>query len=303
MATTAQMADTYDYMDRYFRLSMGETADITCAFYDGEYTKPLERAQRDKHDYIFRNLSLGRGSRVLDIGCGWGPMLKAIEERGGHGVGLTLSPKHFESCRRNGFEVYLQDWKESSVSALGSFDGVVSLGAFEHFCSVEEYHAGQQSRIYREFFKLCGELLPSKGRLFLQTVIWGRAAPPCWSCTVHARKGSNEYLVGVLKKFYPGSWLPESLQQIEEAAWPHFTIVSHNNGRLDYIETLMQWHRRVSRPSAAKLVEALRVVPRYLSSRDFRYKMKSLLSSGGYMRECLVREVMDHQRITLEKCA
>ena len=230
-------------------------------------------------------------------------MLKAIEEHGGHGVGLTLSPKHFESCRRNGFEVYLQDWKESSVSALGSFDGVVSLGAFEHFCSVEEYHAGQQSRIYREFFKLCGELLPSKGRLFLQTVIWGRAAPPCWSCTVHARKGSNEYLVGVLKKFYPGSWLPESLQQIEEAAWPHFTIVSHNNGRLDYIETLMQWHRRVSRPSAAKLVEALRVVPRYLSSRDFRYKMKSLLSSGGYMRECLVREVMDHQRITLEKCA
>src|SRR2546422_5143244 len=34
-----------------------------------------------------------------------------------------------------------------------------------------------------------------------------------------------------------------------------------------------------------------------------RYKMQSLLSSGGYMRECLVREVMDHQRITLEKCA
>ncbi len=31
--------------------------------------------------------------------------------------------------------------------------------------------------------------------------------------------------------------------------------------------------------------------------------MQSLLSSGGYMRECLVREVMDHQRITLEKCA
>jgi len=297
------MADTYDYMDRFFRLSIGETADITCAFYDGDYAKPLEQAQQDKHEYIFRNLTLGSGSRVLDIGCGWGPILKAIRERGGHGVGLTLSPKHFEACRRNGFEVYLQDWKESQADELGRFDGVVSLGAFEHFSSVDEYQAGQQGRIYRDFFSLCSELLPSQGRLFLQTVIWGRAAPKCEHSVVEAPRGSNEYLVGVLKKFYPGSWLPESLEQIEEAARPYFRIVSRSNGRLDYIETLTEWHRRISKPTFTKLVEALRLVPRYLSSSDFRYKMQSLLSSGGYMRECLVREVMDHQRITLEKLA
>ena len=303
MATGAEMAETYDYMDRFFRLSIGETADITCALYDGDYAKALEQAQHDKHEYIFSTLALGRGSRVLDIGCGWGPILNAIRERGGHGVGLTLSPKHFESCRRSGFEVYLQDWKSTTPDTLGRFDGVVSLGAFEHFCSVEEHRAGQQDRIYGEFFRLCSELLPSKGRLFLQTMIWGPAAPTSDNSVVRAPKGSNEYLVGVLRKFYPGSWLPQSLGQIRGAAQPYFRIVSLNNGRRDYIQTLGEWHRRTYKFSLPKLLETLRLVPLYLSSRDFRYKIESLLSGGGYMRECLVREIMDHQRITLEKLA
>ena len=270
MATGAEMAETYDYMDRFFRLSIGETADITCVFYDGDYTKTLEQARQDKHEYIFNKLALGTGSRVLDIGCGWGPILNAIRERGGHGVGLTLSPKHFESCRRNGFEVYLEDWKSITPDTFGRFDGVVSLGAFEHFCSVEEHRAGQQDRIYGAFFRLCSELLPSKGRLFLQTVIWGPVAPPCDTCVVQAPRGSNEYLVGVLRKFYPGSWLPLSLDQIREAARPYFRILSLNNGRLDYIQTLSEWHRRIYKFSFPKLLETLRLASLYLSSRDFR---------------------------------
>src|SRR5215212_10118816 len=44
---------------------------------------------------------------MLDIGCRWGPMLKAAEERRGHGVGLTLSTKQAEACRHNGLEAHV----------------------------------------------------------------------------------------------------------------------------------------------------------------------------------------------------
>src|SRR5258708_1161693 len=108
MATRQQMDATYNYMDDIFRLSLGETADITCALYNGDFSKTLEQAQRDKHDYILDTMHFREGSRLLDIGCGWGPMLEAAKERGGHGIGLTLSAKHAEACRHNSLEAYVQ---------------------------------------------------------------------------------------------------------------------------------------------------------------------------------------------------
>ena len=282
MANQDDLSDTYDYMDRFFRLTLGDTADITCAMYNGDFSKTLEQAQADKHRFILESLRMTKGTRLLDIGCGWGPLLNAGRKAGVTGVGLTLSPKQHESGRRNGFEMHLEDWKNARPSALGRFDGVASVGAFEHFVSVADCQAGQQEIIYRRFFQLCSEVMPSQGRLFLQTLIWGPKGPRPENANVHAPKGSDAYLVGVLLKFYPGSWLPLSLGQIEKTAQPFFKLVSTNNGRRDYIETLDQWTRRTARPSVAKLIEAVKLFPRFLSSRDFRYKMESLFTGGGH---------------------
>jgi len=129
-------------------------------------------------------------------------MLKAAEERRGHGVGLTLSTKQAEACRHNGLEAHVRDWKDISGGTFGKFDGVVSIGAFEHFCSVEEYLAGKQERIYQDFFKLCHDLLPEGGRLYLQTMMWGKNAPEYRDISLKASKSSNEYILAVLGKFF-----------------------------------------------------------------------------------------------------
>src|ERR1700730_637447 len=142
MATREQIEATYNYMDEVFRVSLGEHGDLTCALYDGDFSKTLEQAQKDKHDYILDAIHFKAGSRVLDIGCGWGPMLKAVTERGGHAIGLTLSTRQADTCKRGGLEAYVQEWKEISRATFGPFDGIVSVGAFEHFCSLEEYLAG-----------------------------------------------------------------------------------------------------------------------------------------------------------------
>lgn len=298
MATLEDISNTYDYMDEIFRLALGETADITCAMYNGVFSKSLEEAQRQKHEYVLDGIRCGQGSRVLDVGCGWGPILNAVRERGGYGVGLTLSPKQAEACRRNGLEVHLMDWKDVTADSYGPFDGVVSIGAFEHFCSAEEYLAGKQDDVYDRFFRLCYEVLPPGGRLYLQTMMWGKNAPDYRDISLSAPRGSNEYILAVLEKFYPGSFLPWE-EQILRVAAPYFSVVSMNNGRKDYIETMTRWGRKVWVPTLPKARLALKLGARAVREPEFRYKLRSL--AGGYNKECFKREVMDHQRILFER--
>mgnify|MGYP001233857730 CR=1 FL=1 len=308
MANQQEIEEIYDFMDEIFRLSFGENVDITCAMYDGNFSKTLEQAQKDKHDYILDAINFKVGSRVLDIGSGWGPILKTVKERGGHAIGLTLSTKQAEACKRGGLEAYIKDWKDISVDTFGKFDGIVSVGAFEHFCSLEEYVAGKQDQVYQNFFRLCHELLPAGGRLYLQTMMWGRNAPNYQKVSLQAKKGSNEYIVAVVVKFYPGSWLPDGEEQILRVAQPYFEQISHNNGRLDYIQTLEQWDKawnfslpNLSSPyfSFQKLFVVSKLIPRFLTDRDFRYKMELLHHS--YNKECFQREIMDHQRLVFQK--
>src|SRR5688572_5377838 len=127
MATQKQIEATYDYMDEIYRLTYGEHADVSAAMYNGDWSKTLEEAQAYKHRYILEGLKFQPGHRILDIGCGWGPMLNAIHLAGGKGVGLTLSPAQAAACRRNGYEAHVLDCKTVTREQLGAFDGVAAV--------------------------------------------------------------------------------------------------------------------------------------------------------------------------------
>jgi cyclopropane-fatty-acyl-phospholipid synthase len=178
VATVQEIEYSYDDLDGCLGEALGtEFPDFTGAYYDGDFTLPLEEAQRRKREFVLDSIGCRRGSRILDIGCGWGNLLNAARARGAGGLGLTLSPAQGKRCRTNGLDVGLQDWKDLDAAEAGRFDGVVSLGAFEHFCSMEEFVAGRQEEIYSRFFGLFSEVLPRKGRLFLQTMTWGKNLP------------------------------------------------------------------------------------------------------------------------------
>jgi cyclopropane-fatty-acyl-phospholipid synthase len=298
MADRDDLEFTYSLIDRIFRLSLGELADFSGAKYDGDFTLSLEDAQRRKHAYVAEQIGIGAGRRVLDLGCGWGPLLDFVRTRGGTGVGVTLSSAQAASCRRHGLDVHLHDAREVTRESFGPFDAVASLGAFEHFCSPEEHRAGRQEEIYRALFARVASLLPEGGRFYLQTMVFGRNMIPVDRIDIHAPRGSDAWCLALMGRQFPGSFLPHGLEQIIRSAEPHFRLVSSASGRLDYIETITQWRKRFAAPSLKKTLLKLQLLPRWLTSADFRLAFTSGVSANSV---CFERELLDHYRLVFEK--
>jgi cyclopropane-fatty-acyl-phospholipid synthase len=289
---------TYSLIDRLFRLSLGELADFSGAKYDGDFTLTLEAAQARKHDYVAEQVGIGPGRRVLDLGCGWGPMLDVVRRRGGTGVGVTLSSAQVAACRKHGLDVRLFDARQLEPDSFGPFDAVVSLGAFEHFCSPEEQAAGEQDHLYRELFARVASVLPDGGRFYLQTMVFGPNMLPLDDVDIDAPRDSDAWYLALLGRQFPGSCLPFGKEQIIKNAEPDFRLVECASGRLDYIETIKQWRKRFGEPGVRKSLLKLRLVPRWLTSADFRLAFTSGVSPNTV---CFERELLEHYRLVLEK--
>ncbi len=300
MAERDELEFTYSLIDRIFRLSLGELADFSGAKYDGDFSLTLEEAQRRKHEYVAEQIGIAPGRRVLDLGCGWGPLLDFIRRRGGGGVGVTLSSAQAAACRQNGLDVRLYDARLVTRDTFGPFDAVASLGAFEHFCSPEDYYAGRQDDVYRQLFGRIASVLPPKGRLYVQTMVFGRNMIPANRVDIDAPRGSDEWYLALMGRQFPGSWLPFGEEQVIRTAEPHFRLVSSTSGRLDYIETIRQWRQRFAAPSLKKTLLKLQLLPRWLTSADFRLAFTSGVSANTV---CFERELLDHYRLVFEKAS
>ena len=81
----------YDVSNRFYELVLGPSMAYTCAVYPTA-DATLEEAQTEKFDLVCRKLDLRPGQRLLDVGCGWGSMVRhAAREYGVHALGVTLS--------------------------------------------------------------------------------------------------------------------------------------------------------------------------------------------------------------------
>jgi cyclopropane-fatty-acyl-phospholipid synthase len=298
MADRDDIDFTYSLTDRVFRLSMGELADFSGAKYDGDFSLTLEQAQAKKHDYVAEQIGIAPGRRVLDLGCGWGPLLNFIRARGAEGVGVTLSRAQYAACRRHGLDVHLRDAREIDRDSFGAFDAIASLGAFEHFCSPDEYRAGRQQDVYRALFERVATVLPERGRLYLQTMVFGRNMIPIEEVDIQAPRDSDAWYLALLQRQFPGSWLPLDEGQIIRAAEPRFALLASSDGRLDYIQTIGEWSKRTGARSLRKTLLKLRLVPRWLRSADFRL---AFTSGVGANKVCFERELLSHRRLVFER--
>ncbi|NYD59474.1 cyclopropane-fatty-acyl-phospholipid synthase [Nocardioides marinisabuli] len=127
----------YDVSNAFYRHVLGPSMAYTCAVYpDADAT--LEQAQAEKFDLVCRKLGLRPGMRLLDVGCGWGGMVRhAAEHYGVRALGVTLSREQAayarEAIEADGLshlaQVRHSDYRDV---AEGGFDAISSIGMTEH---------------------------------------------------------------------------------------------------------------------------------------------------------------------------
>jgi cyclopropane-fatty-acyl-phospholipid synthase len=133
----AAISHHYDVGNTFYEWVLGPSMTYTCACYP-EADSTLEEAQAHKYDLVARKLDLKPGMRLLDVGCGWGGMVRhAAKHYGVQALGVTLSRQQAEWAAKaiadDGLtgvaEVRYADYRDVRE---GNFDAVSSIGLTEH---------------------------------------------------------------------------------------------------------------------------------------------------------------------------
>jgi cyclopropane-fatty-acyl-phospholipid synthase len=131
----------YDVGNAFYEILLGPSMTYSCGVWADDSLVPpkgLEAAQFAKYELICRKLGLEPGMRLLDVGCGWGGMVRhAARHHGVSAVGITLSLEQATWARErvererlsDKVEIRLQDYRDVRD---GPFDAVSSIGMFEH---------------------------------------------------------------------------------------------------------------------------------------------------------------------------
>ena len=232
----------YDVGNAFWPLVLGPTMAYSCALFAAP-KEDLDTAQRRKLQWHLQSAAVFEAKAALDIGCGWGSMLRMLSSQANveHATGLTLSDaqaEYLEGLQLPKVETRLENWANHSPRAL--YDSIISIGAFEHFAKREET-TGEKISVYRDFFEHCHRWLSPSGRMSLQTIAFGEMA----------REAASPFM----NEIFPDSDLPY-LSEIVAATEGLFEIVALRNDRIHYAITTECWARNLSRNRAAAVRES-----------------------------------------------
>jgi cyclopropane-fatty-acyl-phospholipid synthase len=240
----------YDKGNELFRHMLDKRMVYSCAYWlDAD---SLDDAQEAKLDLICRKLRLRRGERILDIGCGWGSLVKfAAEKYGVTAVGITVSKEQAklarEICGNLPVEIRLQDYRDLDES----FDHIVSVGMFEH--------VGHKN--YRTYMETVSRCLEDEGLFLLHTI-----------GNVKTHFTMDPWID---KYIFPNSLIP-SMKQIAAAAEDLFVVEDWHNFGYYYDATLTAWFNNFDANWAC--------LRRSYDERFYRMWKYYLLSSAGAFR-------------------
>jgi len=222
------IAAHYDLGNDFYALWLDAGMNYSSArFSDAAQT--LEQAQEAKLDRIAEFLEVTPTQRVLEIGCGWGPLAERLIER--HGcqlTGLTLSTEQLEFARarlsRRGMtenaELQLQDYRDVQ-------------GRFERIVSIEMLEAVGE-RYWPAYFSKLRQALTETGVAVLQAIT---IAEPRFADYRRQPDFIQRYI-------FPGGMLPTMAIIRREAARAGLRLVAHESFGASYVRTLAEWRRR-----------------------------------------------------------
>jgi cyclopropane-fatty-acyl-phospholipid synthase len=295
-----EMDFTYTNIDKFIRTSLGENAVFSNAMYNGDYSMTLEEAQLKKHEFVTKALGIKKGSKVLDLGCGWGGWLKYLKDVvGAEGIGVNLSDGQVKACTDNGLVAFIKDARFIKPEDFGTFDAITAFGSFEHVASVKDYLEGRQDEVYQDYFKHVANLLNPGGKFYMQSMVFDKNKLPFDEIDINSPRDSNSYFMALLLKHNPDSWIAYGHEHIIRTASPFFRNTYYSDGRLDYVKTNREWTKRFYKFNLKKYLWFATLIPKLFTDKEFRHQLAILRVRPN--RVCFEREIMGHSRLVFEK--
>ena len=207
----ANIAAHYDLSNDLFAAFLDPTMSYSSAWFDDSEpiaaATPLEEAQLRKIDGILDLAGVQEGSRVLEIGSGWGSLAIRAAQRGARVTAITLSHEQMRLARERvaaaGLsalaEVRVQDYREVD----GEYDAIVSVEMIE---AVGEAY-------WPAYFATLDRLLAPGGRISLQAITMA-----------HDRfLATRRSFSWIQKHIFPGGIIP-SLHAVDDVLAAHTTL-------------------------------------------------------------------------------
>ena len=217
----------YDLSNDFYKLMLDKTMMYSSAVFENK-DQDLYDAQKNKLEKLSSKLNLKEGSKVLEIGSGWGAMaIHLAKDKKCDVTTVTLSVEQKKLCKerfkKEGIEdkidILLKDYRDLK----GEFDAIIAVEMFEAV-GREYFHI---------FFKKCQELLKPSGVLVLQVITIPDQRYKAYS------KGSDF----IQKYIFPGGHLPSILKILETTSKHTRLNLNHLEEFTEhYAKTLNIWH-------------------------------------------------------------
>ncbi|MGH7688533.1 MAG: class I SAM-dependent methyltransferase [Gemmatimonadaceae bacterium] len=236
----AAVRSHYDVGNDFYTLWLDRGLVYSCAYFTSD-DATLDDAQRAKLDHLCRKLRLQPGERLLDVGCGWGALVRhAAEHYGVRATGVTLSPAQAELATARVREAGLSDRVDIQVRDYRTlapdepFDKIVSVGMFEHV-------GRQQMPVY---FAAMHRLLRPGGLFMNHGIIEAPTRRPHgWRASLRGyvwRQGSF-----IDRDVFPDGDLVQLATEVGIAEQAGFEVRDVESLRPHYARTLRAWVQRL----------------------------------------------------------
>jgi cyclopropane-fatty-acyl-phospholipid synthase len=250
----------YDISNDFFGLFQDPTRTYSSAYFERD-DMTLQEAQIAKIDLALGKLGLEPGMTLLDVGCGWASVMKrAVEKHDVNVIGLTLSKNQralgqqildqIDTSRSR--QVKLLGWEEFEEPV----DRIVSIEAFEAF---------PKSR-YKAFFDLCYRIMPSDGRMVLQTIM-GHPLKRWPEMGIPITMTDLRFMRFIAAEIFPGGSVPSDEDVVEYSSNAGFSVELLQKMTDDYVRTLDIWSQKLE----AARDEAIAITSTEVYDRYMRY--------------------------------
>ena len=219
------IAKHYDLGNEFFSLWLDKTLTYSSAIFDKEDQK-LEEAQQNKYEKLTNLLSPKSGSRLLEIGCGWGGFAEHLGKK--YDVKLdciTISKKQYEFARerihKSGLNhkvnIEMMDYRDvkKKYDAIASIEMIEAVG--------KDY--------LHNYFQTIKKNLTANGKVGIQAITIDDKY-------FYRYKTKQDF---IQKYIFPGGFLPSKMELYNCANKNGLEINSYNSYGLHYSNTLILW--------------------------------------------------------------